>query len=117
MSVAPVSLNTTRPNKSLGRLLAQLKMSFEPVHIVDDYYDGPRTGVADFHGVRHTFHSLAWARTDEWDADDDRFELTREDGGIHTVIARGNFRVRQPVPDLPPGVLRPLEVEWTLAEL
>ena len=31
----------------------------------------------------------------------------------HRLILRGKFRVRQPVPTTPPGVLRPLEVCWT----
>jgi hypothetical protein len=91
-----------------------MKTPFEPVHTVDDYYDGPRTGVAEFQGVRHRFRSLVWPPTKNWDSEDDRFELTREDSSGPCLVARGVFRARQPVPDLPPGVLRPLEVQWRL---
>ena len=93
-----------------------MKKPFEPVHAVDDYYDGPRVGVADFRGSRHRFRSLGWPPLETWDPEDDRFELTPEVGGGSPVIARGVFRVRQPAPALPPGVLRPLEVQWTTEE-
>ena len=87
--------------------------SYETVHMVDEYYDGPRTGIADFHGVRHAFRSLAW-ETSTWDADEDRFELTPVPPAAGpVVIAHGDFQVRQPPPDPPPGVLRPLIVRWT----
>ena len=86
---------------------------FEPVHAVDDYYDGPRTVVAEYHGVRYRFRSVVWPAGEAWDSEDDRFELLPEAGDGPVVIARGVFRVRQPVPELPPGVLRPLEVQWT----
>ncbi|HSH15259.1 MAG TPA: hypothetical protein VLD18_04435 [Verrucomicrobiae bacterium] len=87
---------------------------FEPVHEVDDYYDGPRTGVAEYRGVRHRFRSVVWPADDGWDSKDDRFELLPESGEGPAVIVRGAFRVRQPVPDLPVGVLRPMEVLWTI---
>jgi hypothetical protein len=32
-------------------------MKFEPVHTIGDYYDGPRTGTADFNGAPHYFVS------------------------------------------------------------
>jgi hypothetical protein len=86
---------------------------FELVHSVDDSYDGPRTGIAEYHGIRHRFRSVVWPAGVTWDSEDDRFELRPEVGDGPAVIARGVFRVRQPVPELPPGVLRPLEVQWT----
>lgn len=86
---------------------------FELVHEVDDYYDGPRTGLADYRGVRYRFRSLVWPVGESWNPEEERFELRPETGEGPVVIARGVFRVRQPVPDLPPGVLRPLEVQWT----
>ena len=88
--------------------------SFELVHIVDEYHDGPRIGVADFRGVRHRFRLVGWPPGAGWDSEDDRYELTPETGGP-TVIADGTFRARQPAPALPPGLLRPLEVQWTIA--
>lgn len=85
---------------------------FEPVCEVDDYYDGPRTGVAEYRGVRHRFRSVVWPPGENWDSEDDRFELVPEYADGPVVIAHAAFRVRQPVPALPPGVLRPLEVLW-----
>lgn len=95
-----------------------MKAPYEPVHSVDDSYDGPRTGIADFHGAPHHFRSLAWIRREsEWDSEDERFQLAPvAHADSKPVIMRGAFRVRQPVPDLPKGVLRPLEVQWTPVE-
>ena len=47
--------------------------SFEPVHTVLDYYDGPLNGVADFQGAPHFYRALFSETDDEWD---DRFELS-----------------------------------------
>jgi hypothetical protein len=49
---------------------------FEEVYTVDDWYDGPRTGFAQFHGAPHHYRSL-YLDFDDWDADEDRFELVR----------------------------------------
>lgn len=38
----------------------------ETVYTVTDYYDGPRRGVADFHGVPHAYESLFDDSEDEW---------------------------------------------------
>jgi hypothetical protein len=86
---------------------------FEPVHVVDDYYDGPRNGIAEYRGVRHRFRSVVWPAGETWDSEDDRFELLPVIGDGPAVIARGLFRARQPVPELPPGE-SPLEVQWTI---
>jgi hypothetical protein len=86
---------------------------FEPVYEVDDYYDGPRSGIAEYRGVRHRFRSVVWPAGERWDPDADRFELVPESGEGPVVIAHAVFRIRQPIPDLPPGTLRPLEVQWT----
>jgi hypothetical protein len=93
--------------------------TFEPVHVVDEYYDGPRTGSAEYRGQLHTFRSLTW-EAEVWDPDEDRFELTPvRDGRVvgPSIIMRGEFRARQPVPALVPGVLRPLEVCWRNASI
>ena len=91
---------------------------FEVVHLVDDYYDGPRTGVADFGGSPHRFRNLGWVSPDgpdePWDSLEDRFELTPVAEDRVIAIARGEFRVRQHCLELSPGVLRPLEVRWSL---
>jgi len=143
---------------------------FERVYTVTDYYDGPRSGIADFGGHPHVYRSLYLDR-DTWDLDEDRFELSPistadlelalEDWAIfcrwrdafdagrtaldthpalpedrarweeiarllahrlgidpdHRVLVRGAFRVREPVPPLCVGVLRPFEVQWSSVEL
>jgi hypothetical protein len=49
---------------------------FEEVHTIDDWYDGPRSGFAQYHGVPHHYRSL-YLDYDDWDADEDRFELVQ----------------------------------------
>jgi hypothetical protein len=46
----------------------------ERVYTVRDWYDGPRTGVADFRGAPHHYRSL-YLDSDVWNPDEDRFEL------------------------------------------
>jgi len=48
---------------------------FEVVYTVDDYYDGPRSGVADFGGRPHFYRSM-YLDNDKWDPDENRFELS-----------------------------------------
>lgn len=90
--------------------------SFESVLTVDVYYDGP-----NYRGLPHRFRSFGWLPDGEWsegfDSDDDRFFLAPLDApsDYPELIVHGEFRVRQPAPDLPPGVLRPLEVLWTVS--
>jgi hypothetical protein len=45
------------------------------VHTVDDFYDGPRSGVADFGGAPHHYRAVD-RFADGWCPDDDRFELS-----------------------------------------
>ena len=90
-----------------------MESNFEPVHSVDEYYDGPRAGVAEYQGRLHHYRSV-YLDSATWNADEDRFELRPVDatGSGELFLVRGEFRVREPVPDLPAGVLRPLEVRW-----
>lgn len=46
---------------------------FEPVYTVNDYWDGPRNGVAAYCGTPHVYQSLFLIDEDEWDAE--RFRL------------------------------------------
>ena len=48
---------------------------FEQVYTIDDWYDGPRGGAADYGGVPHVYRSL-YLDGDQWNPDEDRFELT-----------------------------------------
>jgi hypothetical protein len=48
----------------------------------------------------------------EWDLRDDRFLLSPVEPGTVGIIVRGEFKVRYPVPELPPGTPRPLMVRW-----
>jgi hypothetical protein len=47
---------------------------FEDVYTVDDWYDGPRTGFAQYRGAPHHYRSL-YLDYNDWDTDEDRFEL------------------------------------------
>lgn len=49
--------------------------ALEVVHTIDDWYDGPRGGAADFRGAPHWYRSV-YLDGEEWDPDEDRFELT-----------------------------------------
>src|SRR5687768_4538331 len=40
---------------------------FERVYTVNDYYDGPRAGFADFDGVPHAYTSQWSEERDDWD--------------------------------------------------
>ena len=42
---------------------------------MEDYYDGPRSGIADFDGQPHYYRSI-YLDTPEWNPDEDRFELS-----------------------------------------
>ena len=89
---------------------------FEVVYRVDDYYDGVREGIADFRGAPHRFRCLGWDLPHR-DPDEDRFHLTPVSPGTGpTLIARGEFRAREPIPQLPPGIIRPQEVRWSPIE-
>ncbi|HST59440.1 MAG TPA: hypothetical protein VLK84_12135, partial [Longimicrobium sp.] len=43
--------------------------AFERVYIIHEYYDGPRSGFADWGGVPHAFLSLWRDDLDDWDPD------------------------------------------------
>ena len=47
----------------------------ERVYTVDDYYDGPRRGIADYGGSPHLYRSL-YLDNEAWDPDENRFELS-----------------------------------------
>jgi hypothetical protein len=49
--------------------------AWDTVHTVDDWYDGPRGGVADFGGSPHYYRSV-YLDSPKWNPDEDRFELT-----------------------------------------
>ena len=44
------------------------------VHTVHDWYDGPRSGAAEFQGAVYWYRSV-YLDTEAWDPDEDRFEL------------------------------------------
>ena len=51
-----------------------MEPEFERVHTIDDWYDGPRLGAADYYGVPHWYRSM-YLDSDEWDPLENRFEL------------------------------------------
>lgn len=52
-----------------------MEPTWDAVHTTDDYYDGPRGGVADHGGQPHHYRSL-FLDAEPYDSHDDRFELT-----------------------------------------
>jgi hypothetical protein len=75
-------------------------MAWERVHTVNDYYDGPRRGVAEFHGKPHVYESqfsdIADDYTDRFllmEIDSELFKLALEDWTIwlrwHAAYQRG----------------------------
>jgi hypothetical protein len=48
---------------------------WEAVHTIHDWYDGPRSGAAEYLGAVHWYRSV-YLDTETWDPDEDRFELT-----------------------------------------
>lgn len=50
-------------------------MPTQTVYTVEDYYDGPRAGIADYNGHPHFYRSL-YLDSPDWNADEDRFELS-----------------------------------------
>jgi len=45
------------------------------VHTIEGWYDGPRSGAANFEGRPHYYRSL-YLDSPTWDPEEDRFELT-----------------------------------------
>jgi len=66
---------------------------FEPVYTVDDYYDGPKSGVANYGGQPHFYRSLA-LDTEEWNPDDDLFELSPISSEVRDLAVE-DFRLCQ----------------------
>ena len=63
-------------------------MTFEPVLMVWDYYDGPRTGLAHLNGKPHYFKCL-WSELDNNYSD--KFELSPIDNSF-LAIATSNWK-------------------------
>ena len=55
-----------------------MEIPLETVYVVDEWYDGPRTGFANFQQKPHFYRSLFLdiENDDDYDPDEDRFELT-----------------------------------------
>lgn len=49
--------------------------TFQAVYTVEDYCDGPRSGVAGFEGHPHYYRSV-YLDTPQWNPNEDRFELS-----------------------------------------
>lgn len=49
--------------------------AFQFVYTIENYYDGPRSGVADFNGQPHYYRSI-YLDTPNWNPEEDRFELS-----------------------------------------
>jgi len=47
----------------------------EPIHVIEEWYDGPRTGAADYRGAPHHYRSL-YLDSERGNPREDRYELT-----------------------------------------
>lgn len=52
-----------------------MSSAWETVHTIHDWYDGPRSGAAEYLGAAYWYRSV-YLDTEKWDPDEDRFELT-----------------------------------------
>ena len=100
-----------RHNSGVGPQMRE----FEEILQLDDWYDGPRAGIALYHGVPHTFLSRMLDVT-EYRGDfesADIFELSRlgDADSSPKILAAAEFRRRQDSPDAG------LEVCWISIEL
>ena len=99
-------------------------MTFEVVHSVPDWYDGPRGGIADYNGAPHLFES-EWCDGDDLESDtfllmpidSETFSLAMEDWAIwrryETAFANGEVAAEHH-PALPEERSRHLELEGLL---
>lgn len=55
-----------------------IKSFYETVYVVEDWYDGPRSGYADYRQNPHFYRSLFLdiENSDDYNHDEERFELT-----------------------------------------
>lgn len=74
-------------------------MAFEPVHTIRDFYDGIRSGLADFGGRPHYFESRFDPEIDDWS---DRFtiytaspEFAVRERRHHEIFLEWNVQVHQ----------------------
>ena len=61
-------------------------MSWERVHTVNDFYDGPRMGVADFQGTPHIYQAEFSEAEDDYTG---RFWLKRIEQDLFSLIMEG----------------------------
>lgn len=66
-----------------------MRADYEIVHTVTDYYDGPRGGIANYHGTPHAFTSLFDGSEDDGSdvillqpIDEETFRMAMEDWAI-----------------------------------
>lgn len=100
--------------------------NFEKVHTMTGYYDGPRSGIADFEGTPHVYESifddLGDGYTDTFmlmPIDNDAFLLAIEDWRIWTRWEDARFEGRTPPdthPALPEDRARHVEIERQLGD-
>ncbi len=85
---------------------------FEPVLSVDEYYDGPRSGIAMYGGRAYRYKSRF---VDVHGADDvdDIFDLSPLDGQGPALVVHAVFEVAADALATQPGELRKLVVQWT----
>ncbi len=55
-----------------------MEVPHETVYVIEEWYDGPREGFANYHNKPHYYRSvfLDIENSGDYDPDEDRFELT-----------------------------------------
>ena len=79
------------PPERIGFMIMSDNADWERVHTVDEYFDGPRGGVADFRGVPHAYKCKWNADAGDWET---AFELSPVSDGqpIPITLAVPEFR-------------------------
>ena len=64
-------------------------MKYEKVFTINDWYDGPRLGIANFNGIPHVYKSIWNENQEDWESyyylkpiDQEHFKLALEDWEI-----------------------------------
>jgi hypothetical protein len=76
-------------------MTVNLQTGFELVHVIYDYWDQPRTGVADYHGEPHWFENIFDEEHDTYSEDYRLTRLTPEESARAKELSEIFLRWRQ----------------------
>jgi hypothetical protein len=60
----------------------QLEEGFEFVYLIDDWWDGPKSGMADFKGIPHYFERIFDEKKDDWSENYRIRKITEEEQSL-----------------------------------